>query len=174
MSEPEPQSTASSPNWSRRIVVALVLGGALFLIALAGAAFVPRWWAQRVGDQVSGSIASGTSLGLVYGFVFTLLPLVVLALGVWLIRSWTWRAVVLAVAVVLAAPNLMTLGIVLGTGSGAHAGDRILDVEAPGFRGATLAGALVAAGLVAVAWYLISSRRRALRRADDAVRAGNG
>jgi hypothetical protein len=61
----------------------------------------------------------------------------------------------------------MTLGIVLGTGSGAHAGDRILDVEAPGFRGATLAGALIATGLVAVAWYLISSRRRALRRAGS-------
>ena len=127
-----------------------------------------------MGDQVSGSIASGTSLGLFYGFVFTLLPLAALALGLWLIRSWKWRAAVLAVVVVLAAPNLMTLGIVLGTGSGAHAGDRILDVEAPGFRGATLAGALVAAGLVAVAWYLISSRRRALRRADDAGQAGSG
>jgi hypothetical protein len=167
MSQVETQRTHSDPNWSRRIAVALLLAGALFAIALAGAAFVPRWWAQQVGDQVSGSIASGTSLGLFYGFVFTLLPLVALSLGLWLLDSWKWRVVVLGVAVALAAPNLMTLGIAVGTGSGAHAGDRILDVEAPGFRGATLAGALIAAGLVAAGWYLFTSRRRALRRADE-------
>jgi hypothetical protein len=73
--------------------------------------------------------------------------------------------------VLLAAPNLLTLGIVLGNGNGAHAGDRILDVEAPAFRGATLAGALIAAGCLAAAWYLLFSRRRAWRRAE---RLGDG
>jgi hypothetical protein len=67
----------------------------------------------------------------------------------------------------VAAPNLLTLGIVLGRGNGAHAGDRILDVEAPEFRGGTLAGALLAGACVAVAWYLLASRRRARRRAVD-------
>lgn len=168
MSDVETQRAAGTPNWSRRIVLALVLLGVLAVVALVGSAFLPRWWAQRVGDQVGGSIATGTSVGLFYGFVFTLLPLVVLWLAFWLLESWRWRAVAVGVAVVLAAPNLLTLGIAVGTGSGAHAGDRILDVNAPAFRGATLIGALIAAGLAAAAWYLISSRRRALRRADGA------
>ena len=67
--------------------------------------------------------------------------------------------VALALAVLLAIPNLMTLGIVLGTGNAAHAGDRILDVEAPAFRGATLVGALIALGMVGFVGYLVVSRR---------------
>jgi hypothetical protein len=58
----------------------------------------------------------------------------------------------------------MTLGIVLGRGNAAHAGDRILDVEAPAFRGGTLAGALLAAALVLLIGYLVTSRRRARMR----------
>ena len=37
----------------------------------------------------------------------------------------------------------MTLGIVLGISDAAHAGDRILDVEGPGFRLWSLIGAIV-------------------------------
>ncbi len=168
MSEAEPRGALADPNWSRRIVVALVLFGALVSVALLGSAFLPRWWAQQVGDRVDGSIATGTSVGLFYGFVFTLLPLAVLWLAFRFVQSWRWRAAAVGLAVLLAVPNLLTLGIVLGTGSGAHAGDRILDVNAPAFRGATLGGVLIAVGLVAVAWYLIWSRRRARRRADGA------
>jgi len=39
----------------------------------------------------------------------------------------------------------MTLSVVLGGNNAAHAGERIMDVEAPGFRGASLVGAIVAA-----------------------------
>ena len=42
----------------------------------------------------------------------------------------------------------MTLGIVLGISDAAHAGDRTLDVDSPGFRVWTLIG--VIAGLAAV------------------------
>ncbi len=59
----------------------------------------------------------------------------------------------------------MTLGIVLGTGNAAHAGERILDVEAPAFRGATLAGALIALGMIGFVAFLMMSRRES-RRAD--------
>ncbi|HEU0247248.1 MAG TPA: hypothetical protein VFR38_09210 [Gaiellaceae bacterium] len=163
---PAPAQPASDRNWSRRIVVAICLLVALTLLALLGAAFLPRWWAQRVGDQVGGSITTGGLLGLFYGFVFTLLPLVVLWFAVRFLHTWRKRAVALGVAVLLAAPNLLTLGIVLGTGNGAHAGDRILDVEAPAFRGGTLGGALLAAACVGGAWYLLGSRHRARRRAD--------
>ena len=37
----------------------------------------------------------------------------------------------------------MTLSVVFGGNSAAHAGERIMDVEAPGFRGASLVGAII-------------------------------
>jgi hypothetical protein len=133
----------------------------VLLLGLIASATIPRWWAQRIGDQVDGSIVTGTLVGLFYGFVFTILPLLVLAFV--LLRKRTWRAIVMAIAfaVVLAIPNLLTLGIVLGSGNAAHAGDRILDVEAPAFRGASLAGALIAGALVALVSYLVISHGRA-------------
>jgi hypothetical protein len=164
MTEP---SVARAPNWSRRLVVGLVVAAALGLVWFAAAAFLPRWWAQRIGDQVQGSITAGWLLGLVYGFVFTLAPLLLLWLAFRLFGSWRFRVGALVAAAIVGAPNLLTLGIVVGSGSGAHAGDRILDVEGPGFRGASLIGALAAAGCVVGAWYLLTSRRRAWRRARD-------
>jgi hypothetical protein len=152
------EAARSDPNWSRRLVVSLVLVALVVLLGLAASATIPRWWAQRIGDQVDGSIVTGTFVGLFYGFVFTILPLLVLAA----VLRWrrTWRALVIAtvLALVLALPNLMTLGIVIGRGNAAHAGDRILDVEAPAFRGGTLVGVLIAAGLVALVVYLVASR----------------
>jgi hypothetical protein len=149
----------SGPNWSRRLLLGAVAVGGVVLLALAASATIPRWWAQRIGEQVDGSIVTGTFLGLFYGFVFTLLPLLVLAAALRWRRTWRVLAVALGVAVVLALPNLLTLGIVVGTGNAAHAGDRILDVEAPAFRGGTLVGALVAATFV-VTTYLVLSRGR--------------
>lgn len=136
-------------------VVTLVVG------AWIGAAFIPRWWSQRIGDQVSGSIPAGITLGLVYGFLFTLLPLLVVLWAARKWRSWKRYLVFALVAIVLALPNLFTLGIVVGTGNAAHAGERTLDVEAPGFRGGTLAGAILAGLLLLGIAYLLSSRRRA-------------
>jgi hypothetical protein len=170
----EPVEASSDPDWRRR---GLWIGGilvVLLLVGLIGSATVPRWWAHRVGDQVGGSITQGTLLGLFYGFVFTFLPIVVLLL----VLRWrrTTRTVIVAfvLAVFLALPNLMTLSIVVGRGNAAHAGDRVLDVEAPAFRGGTLAGAILAVLLVGFVAYLIASRRRAhesARRARDATSA---
>jgi MFS family permease len=152
-------------NWSRRLLVAAIVVVGVVLAGLAASATIPRWWAQRVGDQVDGSIVTGTFVGLFYGFVFTLLPLLVLAAVVRWRRTRWGIAIGLAIAILLALPNLMTLGIVVGTGNAAHAGDRILDVEAPAFRGGTLLGALLAVGLAGFVAYLIASRARAR---DDA------
>ena len=158
-------------NWSRRLLVAAIVVVGILLGGLAASATIPRWWAQRIGDQVDGSIVTGTFVGLFYGFVFTAVPLLVLAaVGRW--RRTRWGiAIGLTIAIVLALPNLMTLGIVLGTGNAAHAGDRILDVEAPAFRGGTLLGALLAIGLAGLVTYLIVSRARA-RSAREQPRAG--
>jgi MFS family permease len=159
---PEP----GTPLARRALLLAAVLV-AIVVAFFVGSATIPRWWAQRIGDQVDGSIAAGSGIGLFYGFVFTLLPLLVVSFALHRGRSWRARAWLAAVAVVLALPNLMTLGIVLGTGSAAHAGERILDVEGPNFRAFSLVGAV--AGVLAVIGvrYLMSSRRRARGRADD-------
>ena len=160
MTEPQAPSTPTT-DWKHRLFVwgGITVGALLGL--LIGAAFIPRWWAQRVGDQANESFAGGIMLGLFYGFVFTVLPLLLIVWGIRRRRSgkmWLW---ILGGAALLALPNLFTLGIALDVGSGAHAGDRTLDVEAPGFRGATLGGALLAVAAIAFVWYLLSSRRRA-------------
>ncbi len=114
-----------------------------------------------MGDQANESFAGGIMLGLFYGFVFTLLPLLLIVWGIRRRRSgrmWLW---ILAGAALLALPNIFTLGVVLGPGGAAHAGERTFDVNAPGFRNATLAGALLAVAAIGFVWYLLSSRRRA-------------
>ena len=159
----EPVPTPS--DWKRKLLVTAVVVGIVLLLGLVASATIPRWWAHQIGDQVDESIVRGTLVGLFYGFVFTFLPLLVLAA----VFRWkrTWRALVMAAAfaILLAIPNLLTLGIVLGAGNAAHAGDRTLDVRAPAFRGASLAGALLAAGLILFVGYLLYSRGRAR---DDA------
>ena len=151
----------SEPNWSRRLVLSVVTVVVVLVTGLILSATIPRWWAQRIGDQVDGSIVTGTFVGLFYGFVFTLLPLLVMAAVLRWRRTWKALVIALVVAIVLALPNLMTLGIVIGRGNAAHAGDRILDVEAPAFRGGTLGGVLLAGALVGLIWWLFASRRRA-------------
>ena len=162
-----PQSETGS-DWGRRVTWAGGLLVVLVLAVIVSSATVPRWWAHRVGDQVDGSITQGTTLGLVYGFVFTFLPIVAIVL----ILRWrrTWRTILAAVVigVVLALPNLMTLSIVVGRGNAAHAGDRTLDVDAPAFRGASLVGAIVAGVLIVFIGWLMVSRDRAQSRARRA------
>lgn len=153
-------------NWPRRILVVAIGLVVVLVVALIASAVVPREWAQTVGGQADGRMTSGIGLGLFYGFVFTLLPLMALWFAMrprWPYKVWIAGAIV---ALVLAAPNLMTLSIVVGTGNAAHAGERILDVEAPGFRGASLVGAVVAA-IGFVFWrYQMVMRHRSSRRAD--------
>ena len=150
------EAVEAEANWGRR----LLLGGGIAVVVVV-AVLVPRWWAHRIGDRVDGSITQGVLVGLVFGFVFTLLALVVFIFVMRHGRTVRSVAIGFAAVLVLASPNLMTLGIVLGVGSGAHAGDRTLDVEAPAFRGGTLAGAILAALLIAFVSYLLASRNRA-------------
>jgi MFS family permease len=136
----------------------------LVVLAFLGAAFMPRWWSHLVGRQIGGSMTVGVSLGLFYGFVFTLLPLLVARWGFHRRRPWkVWVAFAVA-TVLVAAPNLLTLGIVIGRGGAAHAAERTLDVDAPGFRNSSLAGAILAVLALAAAWYLLFSRQRAKER----------
>jgi energy-coupling factor transporter transmembrane protein EcfT len=165
---------AHGPNWRHRLLIA---GTLLIVLLAAGAvasATVPRWWAHRVGDQVNESITSGVLIGLFYGFVFTLLPLALLIMVLRWRRTWATVGIALVAALILALPNLMTLGIVVGRGNAAHAGQRTLDVQAPAFRGASLAGVLIAVAFAAFVIHLSVSRRRArtsARHAHDELAA---
>lgn len=147
----------SPPRWVRRVVLAIVIVGAAYIAYLMSAAFFPRWWAQQIGDQVNGKATSGTLWGLFYGSVFTAIPLLVLFQIRYKFFSWAWRGIVAVIAIVLAAPNWLTLSVVAGNSNAAHAGERIFDVEAPGFRAATLIG-VVAGAAVAVSLTALSIR----------------
>lgn len=134
------------------VIVALVV--AYFILA----SFIPRWWAQRIAAMSGhGSFAKGIWSGVGLGFFCTIVPLFLLmgVVTVWRRRAGRFLAGCAAVlALVVALPNLMTLTIVWGGSSAAHAGERVLDVQAPGFRGASLIGAIIAAALFLLALVL--------------------
>ncbi len=160
-------SAVPRSDWKRKAIVTAVIVVAVVLGVLIASATIPRWWAQEIGDQVDESIVRGTLVGLFYGFLFTILPLLVLGAILRWRRSLRALVVAGALALLLAIPNLLTLGIVLGTGNAAHAGERTLDVRAPAFRGASLAGALLAVVLLALIAYLTYSRDRARAATRD-------
>jgi hypothetical protein len=161
---PEPGRTdvpAARPDpWPRRAVIALVVIVLLVLGYVFATSFLPRWWAQRIAGQAHKEFRWGVWWGLVYGFLCTLVPIEVARQAVYRQIRWRGKVAILVVALLLAMPNLMTLGIVLGSGNAAHAGRRILDVDAPGFRGATLAGVIVALVVAAVLEIALHVRRR--------------
>lgn len=137
-------------RWIKRIVLVLALLVVAYIGFRISSAFFPRWWAQRVGEQVGGGVTKGTLWGLFYGFVFTAIPLLILFQIRRRFFSWTWRIVVAVIALLLAAPNWLTLSVVAGNSKAAHAGERIFDVEAPGFRAGTLSGVLAGAVLALI------------------------
>lgn len=153
----EPESRLGRKLVTIAVVAVLVLGSYVFVVSV-----LPRWWAQQVGDQVDGDLTTGGLLGFVYGFTATIFPLLVLGIvwRFWRRSGWAW---VLggSLAILLATPNLVTLGIALGTGSAAHAADRTLDVQAPWFRGGMVVGVTVAFLLAAFVAYVLASRSRA-------------
>ncbi len=153
---------ANPTNWVLRIVLVLVGLVAAFIAFRVSAAFFPRWWAQRVADQVQGGFTAGTLWGLFYGFLFTFVPLLILFQIRRRFFNWTWRIIVALFALVLAAPNWLTLAVVLGTSKAAHAGERIMDVDAPNFRAGTLIGACIgaAAAIALTATSLWMTRRK--------------
>jgi glucan phosphoethanolaminetransferase (alkaline phosphatase superfamily) len=164
-----PAHARSSRNWKRTAILAgvavVLLVAAYFILG----AFIPRWWSQRIGSAVHGSFTSGTVLGLCIGFTFTLVPLFVLSLALRPRTRWKLRIGWFVLALVLAAPNLATLTVVAGDGSGAHAGQRTMDVDAPAFRGASLAGLIIAVALYLLLMFFILRRRPGRRAKAKAV-----
>ncbi|WP_305093983.1 hypothetical protein [Prescottella sp. R16] len=161
------------PAWAKKTIWVAVIVAALVIAYFVLAAFLPRWWSQRVASLADGSFGRGIAWGLLYGVVCTAVPLLLFALA-WRSRRRThakiWVLASLVLGVVVAIPNLLTLTVVLGGSSAAHAGERTLDVSAPGFRGASLWGAIIGVALFAVAVFL---QRRYRKRGEEVTRLRN-
>jgi hypothetical protein len=174
----EPQRPESAdPSLGKRVsaVVHRLIAAVIVVAALVGAyflleAFLPRWWAQQIGRSIGGAFSRGIGSGFVIGFVCTFIPILLVVFAV--ISRGRLKNVPAAVcgigAIVVAIPNLLTLAVVAGRGNGSHAGQRIFDVDAPGFRGATLGGAIAGALTAAGAAYFIWGYRRRGRKLHEA------
>jgi MFS family permease len=161
---PAPSSTRQGIT-GRKVLLAIV-GAVLVVLAwLLAASVIPRWWAQRVGSLVDGRMTIGSFAGVVSGAAFTFLPLLALWAGFRFRKGWRRVLAWVLIAVVIGLPNLFLLGIVFGSGNAAHAGERILDVEGPGFRGASLVGAILGGTAFFALLYLVLSRKARGRRA---------
>lgn len=175
--QPEQALPSAGPSFADKAALlgkrALIWLGGIAVVVVAYlilAAFLPRWWAGHIGSLVDGSFTRGTSAGLLYGAGGTAITLVLLMLaGVALAARRSTVAIVLAVlGVAVSVPNLLTLSVVAGTSNSAHAGERIFDVEAPAFRGATLVGVLVGIVIGALIGFFIHRYRSRGRRLTEA------
>ncbi|NLE79728.1 MAG: hypothetical protein GX610_09105 [Rhodococcus sp.] len=143
------------PPWVKKAIGIAVLLVVLVIAYFILAAYLPRAWAQNMGSLIDGSFAAGILWGLVIGLICSFVPLLLLQ-GAWTaFRRHRFKPVQIGLgilAVIVMIPNLLTLSVVLGGNNAAHAGERILDVEAPGFRGASLVGVVIGVLLFLAAW----------------------
>ncbi len=144
--------------------------GAVVLAYLIGGQIIPREWADFIARRVDKSFWAAVFYGLSNGIVFTFVPLLILYIGFRKRRSWGVWLTFLIVALIIALPNLMTLGIVLGNGNPAHDAQRTFSTDAQYYRGWNLAGAMIGVLLfLFAAWIMI--RRHRLRDREHAVKA---
>lgn len=170
--------------WQARAAPSALLPSALLLVAvvlvavvLAGAAMftlLPVWWATMVGgqvggDRIGGDLGGSILVGMFYGFTLTLLPLLLAWRALDDHVGWAWKAAILAAALVLAAPNLLTAGIAFDTSGSAHQARRILGVQAAWFTTWTLYSA-IAAALVFTATVVLWTAWRRGRTSEQAGR----
>lgn len=172
MTEQAPVPPKKKGNWGAKIILILVALVFAVITYFVLAAFLPRWWSQTIANQVDGSISGGILAGMFYGFVFTFAAALVASIGLNKKVGWPFKIALLVLAVAISTPNLLTLGIALGTDNGAHAGQRVLDVSAPGFRSSSLVSAIAgfaAAVLLVVliqVWRGRGRKMKALKQAE--------
>lgn len=166
-------TTTGRPSWVNKAILVAVGLVALVIAYLILSAFLPRWWSIRIANLSDQAFSKGIFWGLVFGIVCTLVPLLFFsaAWGVRKKRGGKVTAIIsIVLAVVVAIPNLLTLSIVLGGNNAAHAGERTLDTEAPGFRGATALGAIIAVVLfAALTFFVVRGRRRRAQKRNAAA-----
>lgn len=164
----------AAKKWLRRAIVAAVLILVLIGAYFALAAYLPRKWADTLVGWVGtdGGTLKGTVFGLGIGFLCAGLPLLILWFAAKRAASHPKVATILGlIAVVVAVPNLMTLAVAIGTGSGANYARTKLDQNAAGFRWSTLIGVVIGVvAAIALAIFLeVQRRKRAKKKERKAV-----
>lgn len=161
-----PAPARPKPRWGLRIGLGAAALALLVVAFLVARSFLPVWWATRVTNQTQGSLSGGLLLGLSYGFLFTLVPLLIGWQARYKKVTWPWKTAILGLAVLTALPNLFTLGIYLNSSSAASKAQMMIDTSATWFPSWTLGGAIAAAllfiGIVAL-WELWRSRGRKMK-----------
>ena len=162
------------PRWGLRIGLGAATLVLLAIVYLVVRLFLPVWWATRIGNQTQGSITSGILLGLIYGFVFTFVPLLIAWQARYKKVSWPWKAVIVLVAVLVAIPNLLTLSIYANSSSSATKARTMIDTSATWFPSWSIGGAI--AGLVlfvgiAAFWHLWHSRGKKMKAMKSDIKA---
>lgn len=164
----------AAKKWLRRAIVAAILVLVLIGAYFALAAYLPRKWADMLVGWVGtdGGTLKGTAFGLGIGFLCAGLPLLILWFAARRAASHPKIATVLGlIAVIAAVPNLMTLAVAIGTGSGASYARTKIDQNAAGFRWATLIGVVIGVvAAIALAIFLeVQRRKRAKKKERKAV-----
>ena len=150
-------------NWKVRLLLGLISLLTLLVIYAIATIFLPVWWATKISNHNAGSATGGWISGFSIGFVFTLIPLLVLSQVHYRKLSWRLRGSIAIFAVVLALPNWLTLGIFWNPSDPARKAQAILNTGATWFGGASLVGAISAAvtALVLVIIWLVFRRQGA-------------
>ncbi|NMD60926.1 hypothetical protein EEB13_24575 [Rhodococcus sp. WS3] len=147
---PSAATTSGMPPWAKKAIMIGVAAVVLVITYFILAAYLPRWWSQRIASLADGSFSGGIAWGVMFGLVCTLVPLLFFR-AIWQVRkrkhARPMQIGALVLGVIFALPNLLTLSIVLGNSNAAHAGERVLDVDGPGFRGASVLGAIIGVAL---------------------------
>ena len=159
---------------AKRLLVAICAIVFLIGVGFLGAAFLPRWWAHRVGDQVNGEHRCGRRPGALLRLRLHRDPRS---------RSFALRST-------SAAPGRPGDPVrdrdPSRRAQPAHprgrarerqrlaCGERTLDVEAPAYRSAALAGAILAVMAFALLQYLLVARNRSRREARAPPRRAEG
>jgi hypothetical protein len=170
---PQAQETPRKKgNWAARIIFGGVALLFLVIAYFALAAVLPVWWANVIRNQVQGNLGAGILVGMFYGFVFTIVPLLVAWQATRKSLGWPWKLAILLVAVAIAAPNLLTAGIMFGNSQAAHNGQRILGTEATWFPLWTQIAAIAAVVIFVVGvvlwkiWRQRGKKVKAFKKAD--------
>ncbi|MFT3900076.1 MAG: hypothetical protein QM728_07535 [Gordonia sp. (in: high G+C Gram-positive bacteria)] len=166
----------------KRALLALIGVALLIVLYFVLASVAPRWWADQVEGIVGkdSGLTKGVIYGLAIGVICTLVPIVCLAMAV---ASWdklkhTIALVFLAIGVVTAVPNLLTLAVNRAnpdkSASIRSAQTKLGDII--GFQGASLIGAIIGGviGLIIVFFiikYKIRGRKIREHEAHEAQAA---
>lgn len=175
------QRTASGesgrkPRWGLRLGLGAAALALLVLLYFVVRLFMPVWWATRISDQTQGSLTSGIILGLVYGFVFTFVPLLIAWQARYKKVSWPWKAVIVLAAVLVAIPNLLTLSIYANSSAAAAKARNMIDISATWFPSWSIGGAITGLLLfigIAAFWHLWHSRGQKMKAMKSEMKTRN-